>query len=69
MASKRHLRRKSCERKKRFQNFEEANQAAKSHMRQFNAWMTAYPCKFGNHYHIGHPPRRIRQAINAVKER
>lgn len=63
MASKRRQRRKSCEGKIRFQDAQAAQRAATSHQHAFGLWMVPYPCKFCGGYHIGHPPRKVRQAI------
>ena len=68
MASKRHQRRKACEGKVKFSDFATASRAAYSYQRTFGHWMLAYKCDFCSGYHIGHPPRHIRQAINARRD-
>jgi len=47
MSSKRRLRRKNCERKRRYGKDEAIVEARRRHMR-------AYPCKFCGGFHIGH---------------
>lgn len=64
MASKRHLRRKSCEGKIQFPDKETAMKACFSYKRKFGQFMTAYPCKFGNHWHMGHPTKQVRTALS-----
>jgi len=66
MASKRHLRRKSCEGKIRFTDAASAQRAATSHEYAFKHWMVPYPCKFCGGYHIGHPNKKIKQKIIAT---
>jgi hypothetical protein len=63
MASKRHQRRKSCEGKIRFTDYISARRAATSHQYAYGQWMNPYPCKFCHGWHIGHPPKKVRQAI------
>jgi hypothetical protein len=63
MASKRALRKKSCEGKIRFATNDNAMKAAVSYMRKFGGWMKPYRCRFCGHYHIGHPSRRIKLSI------
>ena len=69
MASKRHVRRKQCEGKLKFPDQPAAQRAAASHMKTYGQWMTGYRCKFCNGFHIGHPPKYVRQAIIAKRER
>ena len=68
MASKRHQRRKACEGKIRFTDHLAAERAASSHVRKYHEWMRAYRCKFCSGFHVGHPPRHVRQAIIARRE-
>jgi hypothetical protein len=59
MASKRCLRRKSCESKKRFETMEIAIQMSGQRMRQTqgkSGTLHAYKCQFCSGYHMGHPP-------------
>lgn len=57
MASKRALRRKMCEGKVRYTTIEEAEAVARWQSRMANETIVAYPCKFGRHFHTGHPKR------------
>jgi len=63
MGSKRHQRRKSCDGKIQFKSQRDAERAAGSYSATYKVWMTAYHCQFCKQYHIGHPPKRIRRAI------
>ena len=38
-------------------------------LRWAHAWIVAYGCRFCGGHHIGHPPRNVRQAIKARRER
>ena len=65
MSSKRHQRRKACGDKEHH-----ADQAGAvrhliplKHKGDFG--LITYKCPFGNHWHVGHPPRRVRQALFA----
>lgn len=64
MASKRRLRRKQCDGKRRFPDQGAAQWAATQYMRArgFGSMMTAYHCRFCNGYHIGHAPAHVRYA-------
>lgn len=59
MASKRRVRRRSCEGKKRH----DTEESAWGHLRSLNKrdsdTMNVYPCFFGGkkHWHVGHKPR------------
>lgn len=67
MASKRHIHRKSCEGKRAFKTQEEAVREAGKASRFYSNYLTAYHCKFGNHFHIGHPPKEVRRALRAKR--
>lgn len=62
MASKRRIRRRECDRKVVLSQDEAVSRAnalgRKSHCR-----MSAYRCRFGNHWHVGHMPFWLRQSI------
>lgn len=62
-ASKRHVRRKSCEGKVRYVNHADADQNAMSARRRTRQNIQAYKCRFCSGYHIGHPmrPHRTRR--------
>lgn len=63
MASKRALRRRSCEGKVRHAS------AGAAHIAALKTPGThAYRCNFCGSYHVGHAPARIRQAIAARRE-
>lgn len=64
MTSKRRLRRKSCTGK------EQLTEAEAKRKIYFMAkggakYLNAYKCRFCKHYHIGHMPKRVRQAMKA----
>lgn len=64
MASKRRIRKKSCQGKRRFEDPQEAQQLAMKY------GLVMYKCKFSSkHFHIGHPPKKIRISIAARKAR
>jgi hypothetical protein len=65
MASKRRFRRNSCGDKKRYSTLKEAQTAAWKFDRARNDTCHAYKCQFGDHFHIGHPTKAVRQAIAA----
>ncbi len=67
MASKRHLRRKSCEGKRSFPTMEEAGRAAGVSSGVYRTFLTAYRCQFCHRFHIGHPPREVRRALRAKR--
>lgn len=67
MASKRHLRRKSCDGKKKYPNSAIASNAAFARGRISKSWIIPYRCKFCGGYHIGHPPKHVRQSILAKR--
>lgn len=55
MASKRHLRRKQCERKRRYDSEDAAWRAARSLRRaKAETNIEAYPCQHCRGYHVGH---------------
>ena len=62
MASKRHLRRKVCERKHKYATEEQARFQADRISREQGLPMNYYKCQWGNHWHIGHAPFRLRAA-------
>lgn len=47
----------------------DAQAAATAACRRAHAWIVAYGCRFCGGHHIGHPPRNVRQAIKARRER
>jgi hypothetical protein len=61
MASKRRLRRKTCENKIRYATKDEALAAARKIFRAHGDSMSAYGC--GSHFHLGHLPAAVRQII------
>ena len=55
---------------RRFCGADAAEQAAATAAcRRAHAWIVAYGCRFCGGHHIGHPPRNVRQAIKARRER
>lgn len=69
MASKRHLRRKSCSGKARYTRAQDAQHAAAAAGRRTQEWIVAYGCPFCGGHHIGHPPAHVRQSIRARRGR
>ncbi len=67
MPSKRRQRRKSCEGKTPYPSHTAAAAAARWRSRQTRSWIRPYKCQFGRHWHIGHPPRKVRRAIAAAQ--
>lgn len=64
MASKRRLRRKSCGRKDPL-TAEAAHGQATSLSAKAGRLIHAYPCEWGNHWHVGRPAYRTRQKARA----
>jgi len=64
MASKRRQRRRSCGAKVRYTRGDAMFAA-----REIGRGLHAYRCDFGDHWHIGHPPSKVRQAIAARRDR
>lgn len=62
MSSKRHLRRKKCERKIRFASAGAARDRARAIQRAGGYLLNVYPCEFCGGWHIGHPPARVEAA-------
>lgn len=56
MSSKRHIRRKACKGKQRFETLDAAWTALRSLIRrlQVREAMNAYPCRFCGGFHFGH---------------
>lgn len=65
MSSKRHMRRKACGDKQPHQDQSSAVRHLISLKYKGEFGMVTYKCPFGNHWHVGHPPRRVRQALAA----
>jgi hypothetical protein len=64
MASKRRVRANACEGKVRHDSLEEAKYACYLAKRRFGDWLICYKCKFCHRWHIGHPPKKVKHAIN-----
>lgn len=67
MASKRRLRRKTCERKKRYVSKEECVKVMRevNSKNSFSERLSAYKCKLCNGWHFGHTPMKIINIINS----
>lgn len=66
MASKRRIRRKSCEGKKHYDSVEEANAACGRALRLFNEHLHTYKCPYRRgKYHIGHPKKDVRKSYES----
>jgi len=59
MASKRHVRRKSCTGKIKYESKEDAVIKTIIIKRKTGEKLNAYKCKFCKRYHIGHKPKFI----------
>lgn len=68
MSSKRHQRRKSCEGKIQYATLGEALQAKRRIARLFNDFMQAYKCEFGNHFHQGHAPHKLKMVARQRRD-
>lgn len=66
MASLRHQRRKACGTKVRYETVGAALDARRR--RPFGRELGAYHCRFCGGFHLGHPPKHVRQAIAARRE-
>lgn len=65
MASKRHIKRRSCLNKQEMTK-DQAYAAVRRLGSSLNQ-QNVYKCKFGDHYHIGRPSKKIKQAKAAAK--
>jgi hypothetical protein len=63
MASKRAKRRKDCGGKVQYSSQTRAVGALIVINKREASGMHSYKCPFGNHWHLGHAPKRVRQAI------
>ena len=68
MASKRHLRRKACEGKQRWDrnDAKSARYAAAIVRQKTGEPVEAYHCKWCKGFHIGHPPKREQWRLNTM---
>jgi hypothetical protein len=69
MSSKRAQRRRACEGKRGFETIEDAKAAAREYALSFGDSLTPYRCRFCGRFHVGHPPKEVRQAIAARRSR
>jgi hypothetical protein len=65
MSSKRHLRRKACSSKQSHPDQAGAVRHLISLKHKGEFGLITYKCPFGNHWHVGHPPRHVREALSA----
>jgi hypothetical protein len=65
MSSKRRQRRKACEGKHAHLDQATAVTHLISLKHKGDFGLITYKCPFGNHWHVGHPPRKVRQALAA----
>ena len=66
MSSRRAERRRACESKTAY-NTPDAASANVNRLRRSGERVHVYKCEFGNHFHVGHLPWRMRQAIAAKR--
>lgn len=67
MSSKRRLRRRACEQKASYPTLADAMAHKASLRHRKGEHVHAYKCDFGDHWHVGHVPWRVRQAIAAKR--
>lgn len=67
MSSKRRRRRRECGEKRHYANLAEAQEVA-LRRRKPGERLRPYKCRFGPHWHIGHTPKKVRQAIAARRK-
>jgi hypothetical protein len=65
MSSKRHQRRKACGGKEQHPNQAGAVRHLISLKHKGDYGLITYKCPFGDHWHVGHPPRKVRQALSS----
>lgn len=65
MSSKRHIRRKMCTRKRRYIQMGDAQGAVDRLNTTYKTRMLIYKCKFCGGWHVGHPPRVVRDQLIA----
>jgi len=65
MASKRHLRKKMCTRKQRYLTMDDAQIGAGRINAVFKTHVFVYKCTFCKGWHVGHPPRIVRDQMIA----
>jgi hypothetical protein len=65
MSSKRRLRRKACGDKEAHVDQAGAVRHLISLKHKGDFGLVTYKCPFANHWHVGHPPRKVRQALAA----
>jgi hypothetical protein len=68
MSSKRRVRKNSCEGKVQYATLDDAKLAAIRWNKAKNDSCHPYKCEFGEHYHIGHPPKKVKAAIAARQQ-
>ena len=67
MASKRRIRRRACTGKVQHTK-DSAFNAALSLRKRTSERVDAYPCEFGDHWHVGHRPKKVQQSISARRK-
>ena len=67
MSSKRRRRRRECGDKHHYADEAEALEAARRRAKAGHR-VEPYKCQFGPHWHIGHRPRKVRQAMAARRK-
>lgn len=66
MASKRHQRRRACSGKQQYTREYALIVARRMCIQYPGQKLWAYHCKFGNHWHVGHPPAVEVQRLRAI---
>lgn len=69
MASKRRIRRKQCEGKKRYSDKEECEYTMRKVRKKNPSWqrLNTYKCKFCKGWHFGHTPKKVIKQIKGRK--
>ncbi len=67
MSSKRRIRRKSCEGKRRHKTHEDAMKELRGC--SVKTGLRIYKCQFCHHYHVGHMSARARAGMEASRRR
>jgi hypothetical protein len=67
VSSLRRLRRISCTEKQAYKTTELADGVCRFVFRSTSERIHTYKCRFGRHFHVGHPTYRARQAMAAAR--
>lgn len=68
MASKRRQRRAQCGKKQKLTSDQATRRAIALQRKHVGERFDAYPCPYGDHYHVGHRTKQNQQRIQARRE-